>query len=322
MTRRIGFYHKSDLDGQCSGAILKSKFPDIELYGIDYGEKFPWELVKRIDEVYVVDYCLQPTELWKEPDPFSEMEKLVDKLDDYRAELVWIDHHISAIKNEEKYKVGEFHHRIDGIRNIGESACVLTWKYIYPDKKLPRFIDLLGKFDTWKNEDKEEWNNIIVPFEYGMLTYETDPAKDMAIWNIMIFMANRITEGFSIGSICAIGRNVLKYEVKQNAMHAKRNAYEVDFEGLKGIAINSDLHSSMVLDSVYSPAVHDIMIIYSQNKNLSWYVSFYSTKDNVDCSKIAAKYGGGGHRGAAGANVWQGLHGELPFTPLKKQGED
>lgn len=36
----ICFYHKADLDGVCSGAIVKHFVPDVELYGFDYGEEF------------------------------------------------------------------------------------------------------------------------------------------------------------------------------------------------------------------------------------------------------------------------------------------
>ena len=35
--KTLGFYHKSDLDGRCSGAILKYHIPDITLVGIDKG---------------------------------------------------------------------------------------------------------------------------------------------------------------------------------------------------------------------------------------------------------------------------------------------
>ena len=31
-----------------------------------------------------------------------------------------------------------------------------------------------------------------------------------------------------------------------------------------------------------------------------WTVSIYSTNKNIDCSELAKKYGGGGHKGAAG----------------------
>ena len=42
----ICFYHKADLDGVCSAAIVKHFVPECELYGIDYGDEFPWALVR------------------------------------------------------------------------------------------------------------------------------------------------------------------------------------------------------------------------------------------------------------------------------------
>ena len=38
------------------------------------------------------------------------------------------------------------------------------------------------------------------------------------------------------------------------------------------------------------------------NKRNSWNLSFYTDKDHVDVSKIAASLGGGGHMRAAGAS--------------------
>lgn len=49
------------------------------------------------------------------------------------------------------------------------------------------------------------------------------------------------------------------------------------------------------------------MIVFVRDGK-KWTVSLYSKKDNVDCSKIATKYGGGGHKKAAGFECY-----ELPF---------
>ena len=38
------------------------------------------------------------------------------------------------------------------------------------------------------------------------------------------------------------------------------------------------------------------------NKKNQWNLSFYTEKNNVDVSKIAATFGGGGHQKAAGAS--------------------
>lgn len=46
-----------------------------------------------------------------------------------------------------------------------------------------------------------------------------------------------------------------------------------------------------------------------------WVFSIYSTHPEIDCSVLAKKYGGGGHKGAAG---FQCIGMELPLEFLKK----
>lgn len=41
------FYHSADLDGFCSGAIIKYSFPECELIPINYGDTFPWEIIHK-----------------------------------------------------------------------------------------------------------------------------------------------------------------------------------------------------------------------------------------------------------------------------------
>ena len=73
------FYHSADLDGHCSGAIVKHKYPECELIGINYGDEFPWDDLDIDDPIYMVDFSLQP---------FDQMIKLGKHFN-----LIWIDHH-------------------------------------------------------------------------------------------------------------------------------------------------------------------------------------------------------------------------------------
>ena len=57
------FYHSADLDGHCSGAILKLKYPQCDLFGVNYGkDEFVESIVNDAEEVFIVDYSLQPFE--------------------------------------------------------------------------------------------------------------------------------------------------------------------------------------------------------------------------------------------------------------------
>jgi len=82
------FYHSADLDGHCSGAIVKHFNPECEMFPINYGQTFPWEKIQEDEWIYMVDFSLQP---------FEDMVKL-----NQSCNLVWIDHHATAIEDRRK----------------------------------------------------------------------------------------------------------------------------------------------------------------------------------------------------------------------------
>ena len=129
------FYHDSDLDGRCSGAIIKYEYTDCEMIGINYGNEFPWDIIEKDETVFMVDFCLQP---------FGAMDRLA-----LNCNLVWIDHHKSAI---EEYGT---HRSIDGLRKIGIGACALVWEFLYPQRSIPYGIQMLAEYDVWNHKNPE-----------------------------------------------------------------------------------------------------------------------------------------------------------------------
>jgi nanoRNase/pAp phosphatase (c-di-AMP/oligoRNAs hydrolase) len=47
---------------------------------------------------------------------------------------------------------------------------------------------------------------------------------------------------------------------------------------------------------------YDVMVNFFMSKRNLWNITFYTYKQDVDVSKIAAEFGGGGHAKAAGAS--------------------
>ena len=264
------FFHKSDLDGHCSGAIVKNKYPDCEMIGVDYSdnlELFSKTFLKN-ETIIVVDFCFNR----------EDMEWLNDNTD-----LHWIDHHISAI---EKMKGLE----CKGIREIGQSGCELTWKYLHLDP-MPLAVKLLGRYDVWDHKDAQ-----VLPFQYGFRMFEST-LPDSDIWNT--FLKNIPITDRNIHNVINTGKTILNYEKKQNEIYANDMSFEIKFEGYRAIVINKAFTNSKIFDSVYDPEKHDIMILFGVKPGQIKY-TLYSTKSDIDVSKIAAKYGGGGHAGAAG----------------------
>jgi oligoribonuclease NrnB/cAMP/cGMP phosphodiesterase (DHH superfamily) len=277
--RRIAFYHSADLDGHCSGAIIKYKHPDCELYPINYGDEFPWEAITACDTVYMVDFSLQP---------WSDMERLISMLG---FNLIWIDHHITAIGQYTRCKK-----QCIAVLDPNKAACELVWKNMFPSFYMPYAVRLLGRYDVW--DLKADPN--IIPLQYGLRLYETDPNIDMSLWN-MIF------EDFTITDYLKEGRVVEKYCEMENKKLCDRAAYETVFEGSKVLVINSVMKGSQIFNSIWDNTKYDFMIVFGWIKD-KWSVSLYTDKKGVDVSKIAMKYGGGGHKQAAGFTC-----NKLPF---------
>jgi oligoribonuclease NrnB/cAMP/cGMP phosphodiesterase (DHH superfamily) len=180
MNKTVCVYHNQDLDGQMSAAIVKHWFmetykpkthqpvknldgemdfndPDPCLYmkGYNYGQPIP--NLSEYDKVILCDISF----------PKEEMSKLWHRLD---QELVWIDHHISAINHNSDlvYK---------GFQDVDFAACELTWKYFMqgmngdPDKEseqntMPEIVRLLGRYDCFGHKGTDEEQKVL-EFQYG-----------------------------------------------------------------------------------------------------------------------------------------------------------
>lgn len=103
------------------------------------------------------------------------------------------------------------------------------------------------------------------------------------------------------------GDIALRVEAKTNEVYATSCAYETEFEGLRCIAMNRMCCNSKAFDPIVDPVRHDAMLTWGWRGG-KWTVSLYAAREDVDVSVIARRYGGGGHKGAAGFQC----RGELP----------
>lgn len=285
------FYHSADLDGHCSGAIIKMVYPDCEMIGINYGDEFPWESIPIGcgEKVFMVDFSLQP---------FPNMVRLNIHADP----LIWIDHHKSAI--EESI---EWQHSVNGgilgIQQSGTGACQLVWEY-FGDKwptgynlnqgLIPTFIKLLAEYDVWNHTDPRT-----LPFQWGMRQYDTFPENQDFWYELLdVERVHKITEE---------GDLIFRYQQVENEKYVQACAFETELDGLKCIAVNKMLTNSQLFNSVWNPQKYDMMLTFGFRKG-KWTVSLYSTREDIDVSAIAKARGGGGHKGASGFQCK-----ELPF---------
>jgi oligoribonuclease NrnB/cAMP/cGMP phosphodiesterase (DHH superfamily) len=275
------FYHSADLDGHCSGAIVKYTYPECEMIGINYGQEFPWKSISPGEKVFMVDFTLQP---------FDQMEELKR-----RADLIWIDHHKTAIDERDN------HNSIyEGIQRIGIGACALVWEYLHGKAelvgKVGEAIQLLAEYDVWNHTNPKT-----LAFQYGFRMFENTYPDNQELWKEFIEPCERVDE------VVDLGKNILIYESRQNAKFCSAYSFESDIQTgrgvkFKAICCNRGFTNSQLFDSVWDPEKYDLMITFCRLKPPAhkWTVSMYTTKPGIDCGVIAKSFGGGGHVGAAG----------------------
>jgi oligoribonuclease NrnB/cAMP/cGMP phosphodiesterase (DHH superfamily) len=283
------FYHSADLDGHCSGALVKNAFPDIncELIPFNYGDEFPWDGIAN-QVVFMVDCSLN-------------IESMVAL--NAICELHWVDHHKTIIDDAEKADV-----QIQGIREVGRAGCELVWEYLFSgannEKPMPKSVYYLGRYDVWDHSNNPD----TLPFQYGMRLHETHPnvPDNMRLWE-ELFKDNRL-----IREIVKAGRTVVQYEIIQNKKKCASMAFEsmllTPGAAFDAICCNLGMVNSQLFDSIWDETKYDMMVAYCRRRGV-WNVSLYTTRDDIDCGKVAQGFGGGGHAKAAGFSC-----DELPLT--------
>lgn len=275
------FYH-TDLDGICSGFWVKhymnhQNTDDVQEYiPINYGYEFPFDSITKNEKIFIVDYSIEP----------AEMSKLLK----ITKNVTWIDHHISAIN---KYK--DFKTKINGLRLNGIAGCALTFLYLYRDSNIdqydsiPLFTKIIADHDVWKFKYGDDTKNFITALQSMDNNKKLTPCS--SIFKKLYQDVDIITELISSGE---------KMRVCMNGYYkscVNGNSYSKIFEGHNALILNIPNANSAVFDSIKSDK-YDIYIIYNRQSDGRWRYSIYS--DKVDVSKIAKKFGGGGHSGASG----------------------
>ena len=265
------FYHRADLDGQCSGAIVKHTFKDAILYPIDYGIPLDKSIINKEDLIIIVD--------------FSFDVNTMDWINQNSEQLIWIDHHKTAI---EKCS----HLTIFGIRDDKFAACELTWKYFHHGLKIPKCVYLLGRYDVWDHTDPD-----VLPFQYGMKLKGWEPEDKN--WNKLLFSDHSIEYTNHIRNA---GEVIYEYETIMNEKICKQLSFNITFEGLRFLTINRYPVNLKFFEKIFDPNIHDACMAFCKTSEGFWRISMYTPKD-IDLSVIAKQYGGGGHKQACGFEI-------------------
>ncbi len=274
--KTLCIYHIADHDGKGSAGIVKSVYPNTNFLGFNHDMSVPYDKIEKADRIVICDIAL----------PVDYMFELAKT-----KEVIWIDHHISVINEYEEYmKTGKYE-PIAGLRKNGTAAIELTWNYFYPNKDVPLGIKLLALNDLFLLEDPR-----VRAFEYAFQSMGVNRPNE-PIWQDLI-------EGkIDIDATVAKGNAILDWIRIRNFRLSKALVFESEFMGLKCLCANMPQGYSEFYDSVENKHKFDFLINFYMNKKNHWKLTFYTERDDVDVSRLAGQFGGGGHKKASGANA-------------------
>lgn len=210
-------------------------------------------------------------------------KRLIEEADD----LLVIDHHKSAMV--------ELHDISNTRFDMGHSGARLSWDFFHPGHPPPKLINYIEDRDLWKWElpYSKEFSAAfdMVPFKFEEFElFEDDSVFDDAVKR---------------------GSYILAYSktvVKKVCDKAARRKYQ----GMDVMVVNS----SHWMSEIGNKLSHDCdfaVIWYFDHEDRKNKVSLRAFHDNVDVSEIAKRFGGGGHKKAAGFALLDGSHIEEIF---------
>lgn len=257
-------YHKNCPDGFGAAWAAWKKFGDkAEYLPVEHSVSAPKNLKGR-ENIYMVDFCYD----------YSVMEKLLE----INRNIIVIDHHISgekAIKLSKNYFYA-----------LNHSGSVLSWIYFHK-KPIPRILKHIEDIDLWKFK---------LPF-----TKEITAALELEGFNFKKWnkVASYLEDLKKRKKYINNGKILIEYRNKLIA-RIVNGAEKFKFEKHTAYVANSPVLISEIGNSIVKNKKTIGVIWFRKSGKI---IVSLRSDGKTDVSKIAVKYGGGGHKAASGF-IW------------------
>lgn len=258
----VVIYHSKCSDGFGGAWAAWKKFGDDATY-LPAEDRNHYHVNLDGKEVYIIDYSYPK-------DVMLELEQKAKK-------LVVIDHHLSTKETVMMLK--------DHVFSIDHSGAYLAWQYFFPDLSVPKLIDYIEDGDLYKFsllDAKPILSYLyVLPFDFAVFSKASEELETES--------------GYS--KILEQGTLLQTVHDRQVEYFAGR-AELVEFEGYTIYAVNANNIVASDLGHLLSSKQGPFALIFNYEK-WGWKCSLRGD-GTVDLSKIAQKYGGGGHFNASG----------------------
>lgn len=247
-------YHDDCADGFGAAWAIWKRYPDAKFVPVKHGYPPPSDLDRQ--RVVMVD--------------FSYPREIVEELARSTAELVILDHHVTARDTLADLPFAYF--------DLGKSGAVLAWEWAHGTQS-PWLLRYVQDKDLWQWHlpASREINAAIASYPF-----------DFRVWDQ--FQQDRLTME---------GTAILRYETHLVRKFGEE-AILVSFHGYTVPMIYSPVLTSQIGEQLSRD--HPFCIIWHQ-RNGRRFFSLRSRPGGVDVASLVTRHGGGGHPNAAGFSL-------------------
>lgn len=264
MTKPLVFYHAHCADGFTSAWITRRALGDIQYRYLQYGDEIPSTHEIAGRDVYMLDFSLDRKTLVE----WSQVAK----------SLLVLDHHKTAQEVLKDLPFAKF--------TENEAACIGTWNHFYSGQPIPPIVEYVNDRDLWL------WR---LPHSHEVNAYIASFAYRFDCWDQI---DKELRESFSM--VVRSGEALLRQE-EQLVAKVARNAEEIEIDGHRVLQANTSVLQSEVANVLARGRPFGV-VWFQKNGSKIYSLRSISPK-GIDVSQIARKFGGGGHRHAAGYKV-------------------
>lgn len=167
--------------------------------------------------------------------------------------------------------------------DMERSGAGLAWRFFFPDDPMPRLIEHIQDRDLWKFklEGTREIQAALFSYPY-----------DFAVWDRLMAETDRLRQE---------GAAIERKHHKDIAEFIKAAAFRCNIAGYDVPVLNAPYFFSSDAGNIMAQGEPFAACYWDTAKGRVY--SLRSAEDGVDVSEIAKKFGGGGHKHAAGFSI-------------------
>lgn len=288
----VVLYHKNCPDGTASAAVVWTELKNTATYiAVQYGDPVPDQVDGK--HVLIVD--------------FSFKADVIQGLRSRVKSLLILDHHATAEKDladVTPIKVSSWNqwetlirseegpsYPVQALFDMDRSGAGITWDFFNPLMPRPIVIDAVEDRDLWRfNHESTK------PLMAGLLANQGvlgdgEGVEPFYYWAELMFNAGILDDLIRDGRVLI--------DQQTNFVHTlAKQAFRMWIGGFNVPVVNGPSFLASELGNLLAQG-EPFAAVFSQGEDFRIY-SLRSTDEGEDVGQIAASYGGGGHRNAAG----------------------